>query len=51
MLTTAAGIPATVMAAPIISALNDHELEAILIHARQAGAVHASYILLRLPLS
>ena len=31
-------------------ALNDHELEAILIRARQAGATHASYILLRLPL-
>jgi DNA repair photolyase len=40
-----------VMAAPIVPALNDHdhELEAILIRARQAGATHASYILLRLP--
>jgi DNA repair photolyase len=28
---------------------HDHELEAILIRARQAGATHASYILLRLP--
>jgi len=46
----AAGLPVTVMAAPIIPALNDHELEAILIRARQAGAVHAGYILLRLPL-
>ena len=46
----AAGIPVAVMAAPMIPALNDHELEAILIRARQAGAVHASYILLRLPL-
>lgn len=47
---SAAGVPVTVMAAPIIPALNDHELEAILIRGRQAGAVHASYILLRLPL-
>ena len=46
----AAGIPVTVMAAPVIPALNDHELEAILIRARQAGAIHANYILLRLPL-
>ncbi len=46
----AARIPVTVMVAPVIPALNDHELEAILIRARQAGAIHASYILLRLPL-
>lgn len=46
----AAGLPVTVMATPMIPALNDHELEAILIRARQAGATHASYILLRLPL-
>ncbi len=47
---SAAGIPVTVMVSPIIPALNDHEMEAILIRARQAGAIHASYILLRLPL-
>jgi len=47
---SAAGIPVTVMVAPVIPALTDHELEAILIRARQAGAVHANYILLRLPL-
>ena len=46
----AAGLPVTVMAAPMIPALNEHELEAILIRARQAGATHAGYILLRLPL-
>jgi DNA repair photolyase len=45
-----ADVPVTVMAAPIIPAINDHELEAILIRGRQAGARHASYILLRLPL-
>jgi len=47
---SAAGIPVTVMVSPIVPALNDHEMEAILIRARQAGAIHASYILLRLPL-
>ncbi len=49
MLATA-GLPVTVMAAPMIPALTDHELEAILIRARKAGATHAGYILLRLPL-
>ncbi len=46
----AAGIPAGVMAAPMIPALNDHELEAILEAAQAAGAGSAGYILLRLPL-
>jgi DNA repair photolyase len=45
-----AGIPVGVLAAPMIPALNDSELEAILEAAKQAGAVSASYILLRLPL-
>ena len=45
-----AGIPVTVMVAPVIPGLTDHELEAILIRARNAGATHAGYILLRLPL-
>jgi len=45
-----AEIPVGVMVAPVIPALTDHELEAILIRARQAGASRAGYILLRLPL-
>jgi DNA repair photolyase len=45
-----AGIPVGVLAAPMIPALNDSELESILEAAKQAGAVSASYILLRLPL-
>jgi DNA repair photolyase len=45
-----AGIPTGVMAAPMIPALNDSELEAILEAAAKAGATGASYILLRLPL-
>ena len=45
-----AGIPATVMVAPIIPALNDPEIERILDAAAHAGAREASYVLLRLPL-
>ena len=45
-----AGIPTTVMVAPIIPALNDSEIERILETAREAGASSASYVLLRLPL-
>lgn len=44
-----AGIPSAVLAAPMIPALNDSELEAILASAKGAGAAHAAYILLRLP--
>jgi DNA repair photolyase len=46
----AAGIPVRVMASPMIPALTDHELEAILSAARDAGATSASMIALRLPL-
>ena len=46
---TEAGIPVCVMVAPIIPALTDHEIERILDSARGAGAIEASYILLRLP--
>ncbi|ACI53240.1 Radical SAM domain protein [Gluconacetobacter diazotrophicus PA1 5] len=45
-----AGIPTSVMAAPMIPALTDHELEAILKEAARAGASGAAYVLLRLPL-
>jgi DNA repair photolyase len=37
------------MAAPMIPALNDHELEAILEAATAAGARWAGYVLVRLP--
>jgi DNA repair photolyase len=46
----AAGIPATVMVAPVIPALNDQEIERILDSAAHAGVREASYVLLRLPL-
>jgi len=45
----AAGVPVSVMVAPVIPAITDAELEAILAAAREAGAVDASYVLLRLP--
>jgi DNA repair photolyase len=45
-----AGIPVTVMVAPIIPALNDHEIESILSEAKDLGAVAAGYVMLRLPL-
>ena len=44
-----AGIPTVVMAAPIIPAVNDSEIEAILSAARTAGASEAGYVMLRLP--
>jgi DNA repair photolyase len=46
----AAGVPAGVLFAPLIPALNDHELEAVLGACRDAGASSAGYVLLRLPL-
>lgn len=46
---TDAGVPVRVMVSPIIPALTDHELEAILQAAKDAGAVAASSIVLRLP--
>ena len=46
---TAAGVPVGVMVAPVIPAITDHEMEAILAASRAAGATSASYVLLRLP--
>jgi DNA repair photolyase len=45
-----AHVPTVVMAAPIIPAINDSEIEAILARAQAAGAREAGYVLLRLPL-
>jgi DNA repair photolyase len=47
---SAAGIPTVVMVAPIIPAVNDSEIEAILKSASAAGVREAGYVLLRLPL-
>jgi DNA repair photolyase len=46
---TEAGIPANVLLAPVIPGLTDHEMPAILTAARQAGALSAGYVMLRLP--
>ena len=45
----AAGIPTGVMVAPVIPALTDKSLEAILEAAAAAGAIKAGWIMLRLP--
>ncbi len=45
-----AGIPVSVMTAPMIPALNDHEMESILEAAHRAGAREAGFVVLRLPL-
>jgi DNA repair photolyase len=45
----AAGIPVGVMYAPVVPAINDHELEAVLDASAAAGATTAGYVLLRLP--
>ena len=47
---SAAGVPTTVMVAPVIPALNDSEIERILEAAHSAGVREAGYVLLRLPL-
>ena len=46
----AAGIPVTVMVAPVIPAVNDAEIETILTRAHALGAREAGYVMLRLPL-
>jgi DNA repair photolyase len=46
----AAGVPASVMVAPVIPALNDAEIERILDAAAAVGVKEAGYVLLRLPL-
>ncbi|HEY9216631.1 MAG TPA: radical SAM protein, partial [Phenylobacterium sp.] len=45
-----AGVPVTVMFAPVIPGLNDHEMEAVLERCAEAGASGAGYVALRLPL-
>jgi DNA repair photolyase len=45
-----AGIPTTIMVAPVIPALNEPEMERILEAGKEAGVKEAGYVLLRLPL-
>jgi len=47
---TEAGVPTSLLVAPIIPSINDHEIEAIMEAARDAGASEAGYVVLRLPL-
>jgi DNA repair photolyase len=48
---TAAGVPVSVLTAPIIPGLNDHEIPALLAAAAGAGAVSAHYTVVRLPMA
>lgn len=43
------GVPVGVMVAPVVPFLTDAEMERILESAREAGAISAGYILMRLP--
>lgn len=45
-----AGIPVSIMTAPIVPAINDNEIERLLEAGAAAGATSAGYVLLRLPL-
>jgi DNA repair photolyase len=47
---SAAGVPTSVMVAPVIPAINDAEIERILDAAAALGVKGAGYVLLRLPL-
>ena len=44
-----AGIPTSVMVAPLVPAINDHEMERILDAAKANGVNDAGYVLMRLP--
>lgn len=46
---TEAGVPTMVMVAPVIPFVTDHEMEAILEASKEAGALSAGYVMLRLP--
>ncbi|MBC8115187.1 MAG: PA0069 family radical SAM protein [Candidatus Saccharimonas sp.] len=48
---SAAGVPVCVMTAPVIPGLNDSEIPALLEAASKAGAKHAGFVMLRLPLA
>jgi DNA repair photolyase len=45
-----AGVPVTVMVAPIVPGITDSEIESILEECARAGATSAGYVVLRLPL-
>jgi DNA repair photolyase len=45
----AAGIPVNVMVAPVVPAINEHEILPIIAATSAAGATHAGFVVLRLP--
>jgi DNA repair photolyase len=45
-----AGVPVSVLVAPIVPAINDSEIESVLQAAWEAGATEAGFVVLRLPL-
>lgn len=47
---SAAGVPTTVLIAPVIPFINDAEIEAIVTAAKNAGARKVGYVYIRLPL-
>ncbi len=46
----AAGVPTGVLVAPVVPAITDHEVEAIVAAVAEAGAQSVGYVMLRLPL-
>ncbi|MEM7696580.1 MAG: PA0069 family radical SAM protein [Pseudomonadota bacterium] len=46
---SAAGVPVTGLVAPIVPAINDHEIEDVVAALAAAGARHVNFVLLRLP--
>ena len=46
---SSAGVPVSLLMAPIIPAVNDAEIESVISRAAESGARHATWILLRLP--
>ena len=46
---TGQGVPVSVLFAPVIPTLNDHEVESVLAEAYEAGVQSAGYVMLRLP--
>jgi DNA repair photolyase len=45
----ASGVPVGVLLAPVVPALNDHEMERLLEAAHESGARSAGFMMLRLP--
>ena len=48
---SAAGVPVRVLVAPVIPGLTESEIPSLLAAAKEAGAMGAGYVLLRLPLA